>query len=127
MLKFNRSTVIMMVLLILAMGMPQLHAQSDQSSRDTEIDRVHELERKVDQLEERQKQSTEAVKAVTDSNRFYFTVLSVIVGVIVAIQSIFQGFAFFHERSRNPKRDKIGYGGGRLRTAAQKRYLRYLV
>jgi len=85
---------------------PSQAQQRDRQEASPDDGRIKKVEDEIEDLKKQQRQADEVAKSLTESNRFYFTVLSVIVGVIVAVQSFFQGWSFFHQRGRNLERDR---------------------
>src|SRR5689334_20128502 len=67
---------------------------------------IQDLQRRIDLVEERNRHLEELVKATSDASRTFITVLSVIIGVIVAVQSIFQGMNLHHQWARDADRDQ---------------------
>jgi tetratricopeptide (TPR) repeat protein len=80
-----------------------LHGQATQPSSPSP---GRTLEQRVDLVDEHVKHLDDLVKANSETSRFFITLLSVVIGVIVGVQSIFQGLILRHQWARETERDR---------------------
>ena len=83
----------------------QAHAWS-QTQPSTQQAPNQDLQHRVDIAEEHVKHVEDLVKSNSDASRLFITVLSVIIGLIVGVQSVFQGMILRHQWARDSEHDK---------------------
>lgn len=103
-LKVTRQVLVASLLLLIA-GSSAQGKSSTQATTPAVQSSTQELQHRIDIVEEHLKHVEESVRSNSDASRLFITVLSVIIGLIVSVQSVFQGMILRHQWARDTEHD----------------------
>lgn len=107
---FPRRLARFLLLLVLSLAGEEDHlfagqADVQDNTRVTIQHDLNDIQRRLDRIDVQRQYTQELVKTETESSRSFLTVFGVIIGVIVSVQSIFQGLSLRHQWARDSGRD----------------------